>query len=300
MKPMLCCFHGPGCLDGFSAAWVVREAFGENDVEFRACEYNQPPPRHEEFRDRKVYIVDFSYNYKTLFEIGMAAEKLIVLDHHSGREKELDTLEGDFHAMGQKNVKIIYDQTRSGATLTWRHFFPMTTMPDLLKYVEDYDLHTKRYAETFAINAALASYPYDFAVWDKIFKHNWVMEGPGYGPYPLQIEGEAILRKTRADILDVIARTKRWMTIGGHHIPVCNAPYALRNAVCTELYLSHNVSFAAVYWDTPEGRKFSLRSSREGGVNVDELARSYNTGGGGHVHAAGLTMPTGWEGDAAC
>jgi nanoRNase/pAp phosphatase (c-di-AMP/oligoRNAs hydrolase) len=53
--------------------------------------------------------------------------------------------------------------------------------------------------------------------------------------------------------------------------------------------------FAACYWDTPDGRVFSLRS-REDGVDVSAIAKRY--GGGGHRNASGFRMPIGWEGDA--
>lgn len=51
---------------------------------------------------------------------------------------------------------------------------------------------------------------------------------------------------------------------------------------------------AACYWDTPEGRVFSLRST-DTGPDVSEIAKAY--GGGGHAHAAGFRVPLGWEGE---
>jgi len=48
------------------------------------------------------------------------------------------------------------------------------------------------------------------------------------------------------------------------------------------------IPFAACYWDTPEGRVFSLRS-REDGADVSEIAKKY--GGGGHAHASGFRVP---------
>ena len=45
--------------------------------------------------------------------------------------------------------------------------------------------------------------------------------------------------------------------------------------------------FAACYWDTPEGRVFSLRSSSDG-VDVSEIAKQF--GGGGHKNAAGFKI----------
>jgi nanoRNase/pAp phosphatase (c-di-AMP/oligoRNAs hydrolase) len=48
--------------------------------------------------------------------------------------------------------------------------------------------------------------------------------------------------------------------------------------------------FAACYWDTPDGRFFSLRSS-DAGEDVSAIAQQY--GGGGHRNAAGFSVPFG-------
>ncbi|KKK83930.1 hypothetical protein LCGC14_2788440, partial [marine sediment metagenome] len=51
--------------------------------------------------------------------------------------------------------------------------------------------------------------------------------------------------------------------------------------------------FAGCYWDTPEGRVFSLRSA--GDFDVSAIAKQY--GGGGHKSAAGFRKEIGWEGE---
>jgi nanoRNase/pAp phosphatase (c-di-AMP/oligoRNAs hydrolase) len=53
------------------------------------------------------------------------------------------------------------------------------------------------------------------------------------------------------------------------------------------LRTTHKQPFAACYWDTPEGRAFSLRSSDDG-ADVAEVAKQY--GGGGHRNAAGFKV----------
>lgn len=61
-KPDLCIYHGPGCLDGFGAAWAVWSRWGD-DVEYRAANYGQAPP---DVTGKAVLIVDFSYPLETL------------------------------------------------------------------------------------------------------------------------------------------------------------------------------------------------------------------------------------------
>jgi uncharacterized protein len=82
------------------------------------------------------------------------------------------------------------------------------------------------------------------------------------------------------------------MQIGGHRVPVANLPAYL--ASDAGHLLAEGNPFAAIYFDSAEGRKFSLRST-DAGLDVAQIAQSY--GGGGHRNAAGFKMPIGWEGD---
>lgn len=79
--------------------------------------------------------------------------------------------------------------------------------------------------------------------------------------------------------------TTREMLIGGYRVPVANLPYTLTSDAGHDL--ANGKPFAACYWDTPEGRCFSLRS-REDGVDVSLVAKQY--GGGGHRNASGFRV----------
>ena len=52
------------------------------------------------------------------------------------------------------------------------------------------------------------------------------------------------------------------MIIGGYAVPVANIPYTLTSNA-GHLMAKGSV-FRACYWDTPNGRVFSLRSTDEG------------------------------------
>ncbi len=125
-KSNLCIYHGPGCLDGFMASWVVRLALTDNNVEFLARDYQDPPPDLELLRDRDVYIVDFSYKRDVLTQMAQVAKRVVVLDHHAGAEKELSGLDDEIKSKyGLTNLVIWFDQTRSGAGLAWDWFSMM-------------------------------------------------------------------------------------------------------------------------------------------------------------------------------
>jgi hypothetical protein len=108
----------------------------------------------------------------------------------------------------------------------------------------------------------------------------------------LRKDGEAILRKHMKDVKELLKATTRFMYIGGHYIPLANLPYTMCSDA-VNILAQENDGIGATYFDTPEGRKFSLRSI--GDIDVSKMAEKY--GGGGHRNASGFQMPIGWEGE---
>ncbi len=109
----------------------------------------------------------------------------------------------------------------------------------------------------------------------------------GYGK-----ENDALKNKDSKDVKELIASGVRRMVIGGYDVPVLNASSAYVSDAGH--IMSVDEAFAACYWDHPDGRSFSLRSS-EHGIDVAKVAKGY--GGGGHEKAAGFTVDIGWEGE---
>jgi hypothetical protein len=87
-----------------------------------------------------------------------------------------------------------------------------------------------------------------------------------------------------------MARDSFNMQIGGHIVPVANAPLIFASEVAG--ILCRGKAFAAAFCVQGSSRKivFSLRSDMDG-LNVAEIAEQYR--GGGHKHAAGFTAPSG-------
>ena len=258
----ICIYHG-NCADGFASAWVVRKAIGEKNVRFHAGTYQDPPP---DVTGKRVLLVDFSYKRPVVEQMLQVAVDITILDHH---KTAIDDLAG-LPLHGKMNVD------HSGAMLTWEWFFPETEPPPLLLHIEDRDLWRFELAQTREIQANVFSYPYDFQVWDELMAAN---------VSDLAREGEAIERKHFKDIDELLGVVTRRMVIGGHNVPVANLPYTLTSDAGHKL--AKGEPFAACYWDTPEGRVFSLRSTDDG-LDVSEIAKRY--GGGGHRNASGFRI----------
>lgn len=283
---ILCIYHG-NCADGFGAAWAVREAFGD-DIDFHAGVHQDKPP---EVTGKDVILVDFSYKYDVLCEMSFRAKSITVIDHHKTARDDLARLPSAGKTFEERpgateycsscnmpDIAALFDMDRSGAGLAWDYFHANKPRPWLVNHIEDRDLWRFALPKTREIQAAVFSYPYDFDVWSQLMDSDLD---------ELAREGEAIERKHHKDIAELTQVVTRPMRIAGHVVPMANLPYTLTSDA-GHLLCGTKYPFAGCYWDTPEGRVFSLRS-REGGADVGVIAVQY--GGGGHKHASGFRVP---------
>jgi hypothetical protein len=98
-------------------------------------------------------------------------------------------------------------------------------------------------------------------------------------------EGSAVLRYQQQQV-DFLCKHAREIELGGHRILAANTP-VLQSEVAGKL--AEGRPFGACWYDAEDGkRRWSLRS-RDGGVDVSEVARFF--GGGGHRNAAGFEAP---------
>ena len=248
-----------------------------DEVEFYKGIHQQVPP---DVDGMDVMLVDFSYKKEVLENMLKTAASITILDHHISAEKDLSDL------LSSGKISGKFDMSKSGAMLVWEWFNPQKPAPKLIEHIQDRDLWKFELEGSREINAALTSYPFDFAVWDSL------MSSSETELAALRQNGAAIERKLQKDIEELLAYGIRRMVIAGYDVPVLNAPSA---SVSDDGHImSINESFAACYWDHAEGGSFSLRSS-ESGVDVAEVAKKF--GGGGHAKAAGFTVDIGWEGE---
>lgn len=268
MKKPICIYHG-NCADGFGAAWVFKR-WADREHDFHAGVYQNPPPDVE---GRDVYLVDFSYKRAVVEEICEKATRVVLIDHHKTAIEDLKPL------IDSRRIEALVNLEKSGATLAWEWFHGHhdRDMPQLLRHIEDRDLWRFALPWTREIQANVFSYPYEFAVWDEL------MERP---VEELIAEGKAIERKHFKDIRELLGVVTRQMKIGGHIVPIANLPYTLTSDA-GHILCGPGAPFAGCYWDTPEGRVFSLRSN-DNGLDVSAIAKQY--GGGGHRNASGFRV----------
>ena len=270
-RTALVIYHSP-CLDGFTSAWVAKQAMG-NTAEYVPGNYNNDGTLPD-VDNRIVYLLDFSYPKDTMIKLAVLASTVIVLDHHLSAQKDLEPL------LEAGIIEGEFDMDRSGAMITWNWFFPDRDAPEFIEYVQDRDLWTKKLPLCEEVNMAMFSYEYTFENWDQISARHID---------DLKKDGTAIWRKHIKDVHELTEQVQ-YMTIYGYkNIPTVNANYFYGSDLCH--ILCEDKPFAAYYWINSEGEYvFGLRSNKdfEGVIDVSGVAKAY--GGGGHANAAGFRI----------
>jgi oligoribonuclease NrnB/cAMP/cGMP phosphodiesterase (DHH superfamily) len=252
------------CPDGFCSAFAFWKKYGDN-AEYIPVRHGRPPPPVE---GKVVYIVDFSYNRLTLLEMKESAKSLVVLDHHISAEKELGDL--DF---------CEFDMSHSGAYLSWRYLFGESNVPPIVLHVEDRDLWNWKLNHSKEILSTIDSYPKTFEVWDKL--HTDLLS-PGSSEFLKIVDAGKDILRYKENLIKGLIKSSFKMNIMGYEVPAINISF-FQSEIAGQL--SEGSPFAAAYHFDGSIFRFSLRS-RDGGVDVSEIASSF--GGGGHRRAAGF------------
>lgn len=296
LKKLVCIYHG-NCLDGFAAAWVVRQAFCIDkdqvlcvdkdiplfgtyvDVLFHAADYNDPPPS---VSGKDVIIVDFSYKPEVMQQIIEEAKDVLWIDHHASA---IDAMRDIEHPKLRKYLSN--DNTQSGAGLAWEFFFDKKS-PFFIDAVEDRDLWKFRLPDTEAITSYLASHEYDFEVYDKLYRLTKQEAEAREAEYEkIILEGNAAHRSHLKSIKEIIRANEHEILIGGSFVPAVNVPHLMASDAGAQLAaLNPEALFTATYYNKGNKYVVSLRSSTHG-ADVASIAQHY--GGGGHKRAAGFS-----------
>jgi len=267
------CIYHKHCLDGITSAWIVNRAL--DNVEFIGGSYGTLIDL-EAIKDADVYFVDFSCKRDEMLNIIEVANRVIILDHHASAEKELDGLEL------VEDVFLIFDMKRSGAMITWEHFYPGKGTPWVVDIVQDRDLWQFKYPNTKAITAYMFSLEQTFQEWEKLFM---------FGEDQATKMGEVLETKFNKDVDSLIDSCTGEAYLEGHLINVSNVPYLYASEVGNRTVGDNR--FALVYYIHKDGSyRCSLRA--KDGIDVSKIAERF--GGGGHPNAAGFkTMDMVWE-----
>ena len=268
-------YHGD-CPDGTGAAAVLLKKFPSIKLfplKHHFEEKDFAPILEAVDDDTTVYTVD---NVLGVEEFVKKAKEVISLDHHIGANEEMKAF-----AAAHRNFTYIFDNNKSGSSLTWTHFFGEDTMPELVKFIEDIDIWRNAYGDR-SKHSSLFLIPY-------VNRPDAVLGFFSENVEKLLEKGEAISDFADYIVESFVARAEpTYVKIGESVVPAFNAQHIFVSDIGHAL--SEKLEMAVMLFRIRgERAHMSFRSSE--GQTPTALALAESVGGGGHVLAAGAHMP---------
>lgn len=280
--------HG-WCMDGLSAAWIVRKYLQLHNIESYKIKYvfgtkrnlvtDIAPLNLADLKGKDIFITDYMYTYDELKDV--ECKSLTIIDHHESSIQECKKC-GTL-PMVSGNVYVQHDQSYSGAGLAWKILFPNTQMPWWIQYIQDRDLWKFQLPNSREINDAIYNLKYrTFAKFDELDSFtqaqiDWLIE-----------QGKQI-SNIKNDIVSTISKYGHKCKFGNHII------YAIETGVLVSdvsdyIYnsdIKNEYDFImCISYDFKE-RAYKCRLRSKEGTNVATIAEQY--GGGGHINASGFS-----------
>jgi len=129
-------YHG-SCLDGSSAAAVFKMKYPDArlfPIKSRLhTEVRDEILRALENPDSELFVLD---NPWFIEDYAKSGRSITVIDHHIGAKEEVESI-----VVRYPNLKYIFDNNKSGASLTWSYFFEGEPIPKFIWHIEDGDLY---------------------------------------------------------------------------------------------------------------------------------------------------------------
>ena len=264
-------FYHSGCMDGFSAAWVAHQKFGDN------AEYI--PATHNEMydvKDKEIYMVDISISDKEEDIKQLVQDNDVTfIDHHITRQNLVSLFKKSHFALD-----------KSGAVLTWEYFNPGKEVPLFLKHVQAQDIWDWKLPSTREIMTAVSVCEQTFEIWDKIVAD--IEKESERNKYIGK--GKIMLDYFNRLCDEIIEDGKSLVQFEGHQVYAVNVPHIFASVIGNNLALYKN-SFGIIWFQDNNQIRVSLRSIKDFDISV--IAKKY--GGGGHKNAAGFKLPLGTE-----
>ena len=276
MGKTVCVYHG-NCTDGTTAAAVLLKKYP--DCVLFPFEHGYDEEMLNQLletvnKETTVYIVDFSLRKEDLEKLLQKVKKVINIDHHISVQEILEET-----ARKYPNFEYVFDNTKSGASLTWKYLFG-SEPPWIIKYVEDQDIWTWKYGETTKyVNLyllPLTNKPEEIL---KLFDK----------PVEELIEkGKVIASFSDYLINRFVERAKETpLKIGDYIVKGFNTNF-FQSEIGNILATKYNQAVALFNFSGTDV-KFSFRSNT--GQKPDALELAQILGGGGHRNAAGALVP---------
>ena len=277
------------CVDGIGVYLACYEFAKKHNINLPkviTCEYSDKEIQEYKqdvnsdpyaLKDTNVLIGDFSFPKDVLTELSYKVNNIVVFDHHKTAKDDLEGLEF-----------CKFDMNKSGAMLVWEFLNGSENIPPVIKYIEDRDIWKWELFKSKEVSAYLSLLPKkigktpeeDLKSWiDLLEDENIMQESIFIGRHILMYQNQIIESKTRGVLY------QQPVTIDGVKVPCINSTHLISEIGNK---LAENNPYSVQYFFTETDIVFSLRSI---GTVFDVSVICKRFGGGGHVNAAGFSIP---------
>lgn len=273
MEKEITCIYHKDCIDGTSAAAVVLKKYPH--AQAFPLAHNYVPEEIDTILDRtdpsaRIYIVDSTLGLVEFLERGFS---VTVIDHHISERTSVLRLTEEY-----TSLTYVFDNTKSGASLSWSYLFPNTVAPALIPHVEDNDLWKKQLGEnTEHITNYLSLWNNDPHTVVSLFDA------------PLEeIVGKGMMLTTYAHTMvgRLILLEPITLRIEQHEVPAYNITNY--QSACGNTLARENKGAVALYTIIGNEVKFSFRSEDTHEPSALDLATALE--GGGHRNSSGACI----------
>jgi oligoribonuclease NrnB/cAMP/cGMP phosphodiesterase (DHH superfamily) len=220
-----------------------------------------------------VYFLDCEIGHECFLSAG---HKITIIDHHIGAYEELTKVSTE-----SDKLTYVFNNEKSGASLSWEFFFPGEEMPMLIQYIEDADLWRLQYGEV-----TIGARTYCSLYWNN----------PGEMGKLLEVPIEQILEKgktlydfTEATIRNSLIHIQPLpLTVGPHTVHAYNV--TMFQSMVGNQFSKEKNSVVVLYTVEGDIVRTSIRSCEGQSPTALDIAKLL--GGGGHTHASGAEVPT--------
>ncbi len=269
---MIVFFHG-SCLDGTASASAILKKFPDAELYPINHSYDQ---KELEFlftkKSEKIFVLDFSFRKDDFEKLLKTDNDFIHIDHHISILKDTEIFKK------YNNYTLIFDNQHAGCYLTWKYVH--NHIPELIYYIEDRDIWTKKFEKTDAICSYLFSKvlnkPDELLTY---FEKDKDIE-------EIYNEGKKIIDIHKMNQDRIMEKTEIcWLNIGNFLkkklIPAINSNLYV-SEIGNELATKYGI--CCIFYISDSYVKLSFRSVEGSKIFAKDVAELF--GGGGHLHAA--------------
>jgi oligoribonuclease NrnB/cAMP/cGMP phosphodiesterase (DHH superfamily) len=280
------------CLDGFAGFILLHKSglIDKNAIIFPDVPNARTIP--DNIENKNVIIIDVAYSYDILKQIVDVANHITFIDHHITIRDDVKKIKRETN----KNITIIYDEHKSGATLVYDFLFHRK-YPKFIEFIEDNDIGRWKLKDVNEFITGLRVLystdlnSYNIKHWYNLFKKseikNLINRGKIYNEYKDYLTGEHS-RRFSLELFpsELIYKkfTDYFKKPGQYIVALYNgSPCPTINDISADIFKKYDCDFF-VAWVLNLDRKEYVLTFRSKEVDVGSIAKLFN--GGGHTLAA--------------